>query len=181
MSKQSPKRFVVLVWALLLACLTAIPAGADSEPPPGYNLTIKAFLAPVSATTYAVHGASQLPPVARIHQSAGAPGSQIAATVRICATGSVHLGRIRLLGVPSNSDFRIRYSRMSDGADITASVVAGTYRTWRFQLGKCFHYRMDVVRTRSASSGDLRTVSLSTNPEGPGLATLKAATHVTAK
>ncbi len=99
----------------------------------------------------------------------------------ICASGYVNLGRFHLEGVPTNSDFRVKYSRASDGVDITAPVVAGTYRTSRFDLGKCFRYRIDLTQTRSAKVGDLRTVSLSTNPEGPGWATLKAATHVTVK
>jgi len=163
--------------AVLLASTLASPVHAD-EPVHGYSVSIKAFLADSFDTTGTYKGAPEPRRVARIHQSTTYAGKQIAATVSICASGYVNLGRFRLTGVPSNPDFRIKYSRASDGVDITAPVAAGTYRTARFDLGKCFRYRIDVIQTRAAKVGDLRTVSLSTNPEGPGWATLKAATHV---
>ena len=99
--------------------------------------------------------------------------------VSLCRSGDDNPGRFKIARIGSSMDFRVEYTRASDGADITRAVSDGTYRTGVIKLG-CVTYRMDVIRVRKASVGTPGTFGLSADPEGPGWKTTKAATHVTA-
>lgn len=168
------------VAASLLAAPLTWGAAAETAPAPtGYCAGIKEFLQPQSAGTCAIDNGLPSPEPARIRQSIAAAKGQVAATVAVCNTGGVNLGRLRITGVPSNSDFRVRYTR-ADGTDITSYLTVGTYKTQSLGADNCFRYRIDVVRTGSAVKGDKATFALSFDPEGPGWATLKVATHITA-
>lgn len=164
---------VVLISTVLVA-----PADALDEALPGYCLSIQELTAQKSAVTCSHHDDAPRP-VARVHQTLTTADPRGAAVVRLCAYGDVNLGRFRVTGIAPDSRFRVRYTR-SDGADITSAVIAGTYRTRYIVLNECFRYRITVTRTSTADPGDLRTFSLTADPEGPGWATLRAATHVTA-
>jgi len=167
---------------LLATTAMPVPAQAQLPPPPGYCLEIR-DLEPAPRSGYACTSRDDTRttvPAARIHQSMGPAQRRVASKVSICATGDVNLGRFRIAGIATSTDFRVQYTRVSDGADITRAVSDGTYLTSRIKPGTCFRYRIDVVRVRKASVGDPKTYGLSANPEGPGWRTLKAATHVTA-
>lgn len=177
-------RTATFLGAGILLATTAMPVPAQAElpPPPGYCLEIRDLgqTSAYSGTCTSRTEDRTTVPVARIHQSIGAAQRRVASKVSICASGDVNLGRFRIAGIATSTDFRVQYTRASDGADITRAVSNGTYLTSRITPGTCFRYRIDVVRVRKASVGDPRTYGLSANPEGPGWRTLKAATHVTA-
>ncbi len=172
-------RLGTLLAALSMVAGVTAPASSESPPRPGFCASVKEFLRVNSDMTCSFYDDSPRP-AARIHQTLNKAKPSNAATVKFCASGSVNVGRLRISGVPSNAVFRVRYSRMSDGVDITRAVVAGTYVTSQIGPNQCFRYRIDIAMRAAARTGDLRTFSLTANPEGPGWATLKAATHVLA-
>lgn len=169
---------VAAVVAVLASTLTVAPAEALDEPSPSYCLSIQELTAQKTASTCSHHDDAPRP-VARVHQTLTTAEPKGAAVLRLCAYGYLNLGRFRVTGIGPDPGFRVRYTR-SDGVDITSAVVAGTYVTRRIVVNECFRYRITVTRTSSADPGDLRTFSLTADPEGPGWATLRAATHVTA-
>ena len=167
---------------ILAATAVPMPADAVNMPPPGYCLSIndvKPPLVHVATCTWKSdpHTALQ---VARIHQGMGATQRRVVSKVSVCRASNDDPGRFKISRIGSSTDFRVEYTRASDGADITRAVSDGTYRTGAIQPFGCARYRIDVIRVRKASVGSPRTFGLSADPEGPGWKTAKAATHVTA-
>jgi hypothetical protein len=64
----------------------------------------------------------------------------------------------RLRGAGSTERFRVRY--LAGGVDVTAAVVAGTYRTATLAPGASTSLRVKVTPTRRSRDGDRRTVVL---------------------
>jgi hypothetical protein len=64
----------------------------------------------------------------------------------------------RLVAPGSNRRFRVHY--LSDGVDVTAAVVAGTYRTPTLQPGQSVTLRVTVKPTRRSRVGSTRTVTM---------------------
>lgn len=186
MTPSGVRRLTIPAAVLALGAATATlvtwpsPATGVVVETPGYTLEISEVGG--EQTNVAFDFPSQRPAVtvAHVGVSLGKAGYQAAATVEICGSGPVNLGRVTLRGTPSNSDFRVRYTRSSDGANITSAVVAGTYRTAALTGNNCFQYRVTVTRSSTAVPGDTRVFTLSGNPAAEGWATLKGATHVTA-
>jgi hypothetical protein len=165
----------------IILAATTVPIPADAVPPPGYCLSISDVEPPVVhvATCTYESDPRTVVSVARIHQGMGATQRRVMSKVSLCRSGDDNPGRFKIARIGSSTDFRVEYTRASDGADITRAVSDGTYRTGVIKLG-CVTYRMDVIRVRKASVGTPRTFGLSADPEGPGWKTTKAATHVTA-
>jgi hypothetical protein len=65
--------------------------------------------------------------------------------------------------------------------DVTAAVVAGTYRTTSLAPGATTTLRIKVTPTRRARVGGHRTFVLSASSVGSGIALDRVATRVTAR
>ncbi len=167
----------------MILAATAVPIPAVAElPPPGYCLTISDVEPPLVYVATCTWESDSRPvlSVARIHQGMGATQRRVVSKVSVCRNSEDNPGRFKIARIGSSTDFRVEYTRASDGADITRAVSDGTYRTGVIKPYACVTYRIDVIRVRKASVGSPRTFGLAADPEGPGWKTTKAATHVTA-
>jgi hypothetical protein len=91
-------------------------------------------------------------------------------TESIAHTGKAALARARFQNDGSNTDqititgtagtARFRVSYFAGTTNVTARVIAGTYRTPNLAHGQSFTLRIKVTRTAAANVGDARTVKL---------------------
>lgn len=79
-------------------------------------------------------------------------------TVRIQNDGSIS-DRIGVFGLSSSSSFRVTY--LAGTTDVTAQVIAGTYRTARLAPGAKVNLQVVVKAKRSATVGAAVTVKVS--------------------
>lgn len=86
---------------------------------------------------------------------------------------------VRLVGTGGNRRFRVRYLRA--GVDVTAAVVAGTYRTSTLVPGQSVTLEVVVTPTRRAPIGSTRTVTMATVSSGDPNSVDRVATSVTAR
>lgn len=97
-----------------------------------------------------------------VNQYVRVPGRSVGAVLRIC-NRNTKVGRVRVDGAGSNRRFRVRYRR-PNGTDVTAHVVAGTFRTTWIARGDCVRLILRVRRLDAAVTGDLRRVLVRVSP-----------------
>jgi Arylsulfotransferase (ASST) len=93
----------------------------------------------------------------RIHQTIAASGKTAIAKARFQNDGT-KADRISILGTAGTARFLVSY--FAGSRNVTARVIAGTYKTPSLAPGETFTLRVRVTRSAAAKPGEVRTVKL---------------------
>jgi hypothetical protein len=150
--------------ALAVTGSLAAPASGDDPPPPvvlgpppqasDVDLVVWQVGTHKSAGTEASVG-GKIDEYLRTSRPVGRNG------VLICNIAP-NANRVNVQGTASGRKFKVRY-RWS-GKNVTAAVVAGTFRTRRLLENECVRIRMRVTRLAAAGPGDKRRFTVTGTP-----------------
>lgn len=99
-------------------------------------------------------------PGAFINQWIGKAGGRTWALFRVCGHNQA-VGKLTVKGSGNGRNFHVAYRRPG-GANITAAVTSGQYRTRYLGTNQCARFRMIVERTHAAHKGDKHRFTVTT-------------------